>query len=57
MFGYSMVQMVRSNAHKLDWPLRENVLQLYKPFKWTLLLFTQFFRKKGEKQKENVSHH
>ncbi len=33
MFGYSMVQMVRSNAHKLDWPLRENVLQLYKPFK------------------------
>ncbi|MGG3575398.1 S8 family peptidase [Bacillus gobiensis] len=35
MFGYSMVQMVRANATKLDRPLRENVLQLYRPLKWT----------------------
>ncbi|HWO74284.1 MAG TPA: S8 family peptidase [Bacillus sp. (in: firmicutes)] len=35
MFGYSMVQMVRSNAHKLDRPLREKVLNMYKPFKFT----------------------
>lgn len=46
MFGYSMVQMVRSNAHKLDWPLRENVLQLYKPFKWTPCFLHKFFEKR-----------
>lgn len=35
MFGYSMVQTVRSHSHKLDKSLREKVLNLYKPFKWT----------------------
>lgn len=35
MFGYSMVQMVRTHAHKLDRHLREEVLNLYKPFTWT----------------------
>lgn len=35
MFGYSMVQMVRTHSHKLDKSLREEVLNLYKPFKWT----------------------
>ncbi|MDT8859758.1 S8 family peptidase [Alkalihalobacillus sp. MEB130] len=35
MFGFQMVQMVRSYAHKMDKPLREKVLHLYKPFKWT----------------------
>ncbi|MCY8233773.1 S8 family peptidase [Priestia endophytica] len=35
MFGYSMVTMVRKNAHKLDRPLREILLNFYKPFKWT----------------------
>ncbi len=29
-----MIQMVRTNAHKLDRPLREKVINLYKPFKW-----------------------
>ncbi|AVM08596.1 S8 family peptidase [Bacillus velezensis] len=52
MFGYSMVQMVRSNAHKLDWPLRENVLQLYKPFKWTPCFLHKFFEKKVKNRKK-----
>lgn len=30
-----MVQMVRAHADKLDHPLREKILNLYKPFKWT----------------------
>lgn len=52
MFGYSMVQMVRSNAHKLDWPLRENVLQLYKPFKWTPCFLHSFFEEKVKNRKK-----
>lgn len=35
MFGYSMVQMVRAHAGKLEKPLREQLLNLYRPFKWT----------------------
>ncbi|GHH99614.1 S8 family peptidase [Neobacillus kokaensis] len=35
MFGYSMIQMVRAHADKLEKPLREEILNLYKPFKWT----------------------
>lgn len=35
MFGFSMVQMVRAHAEKLDKPLRESILNVYKPFKWT----------------------
>ncbi|WP_066054260.1 S8 family peptidase [Robertmurraya korlensis] len=35
MFGYSMVQMVRTHADKIERPLREQILNLYKPFKWT----------------------
>ncbi|MSN98226.1 serine protease [Bacillus paralicheniformis] len=45
MFGSYMVQMVRSNAHKLDRPLRESVLKLYKPFKWTPCFLHGFFEK------------
>jgi serine protease AprX len=30
-----MVQMVRAHADKLEKPLREQILNLYKPFKWT----------------------
>lgn len=30
-----MVQMVRAHADKLERPLREQILNLYKPFKWT----------------------
>lgn len=35
MFGYSMVQLARTYANKLDRPLRQEILNLYKPFKWT----------------------
>lgn len=35
LFGYSMVQMVRAHADKLEKPLREKLLNLYRPFKWT----------------------
>lgn len=52
MFGYSMVQMVRANAHKLDWPLRESVLRLYKPFKWTPCFLHQFFETKLNNRKK-----
>ncbi len=38
-----MVQMVRSHSHKLDKPLREKVLNLYKPFKWTPCFLHKFF--------------
>lgn len=30
-----MIQMVRSNADKLDLTLRHNLINLYKPFQWT----------------------
>ncbi|MBT2755053.1 S8 family peptidase [Mesobacillus foraminis] len=39
MFGYSMVQMVRANAGKLDKPLRGRILNLYKPFNSTPCFF------------------
>ncbi|MUK88255.1 S8 family serine peptidase [Ornithinibacillus sp. L9] len=35
MFGFSMVQMVRNNADRLDRYLREECLHLYRPFKRT----------------------
>ncbi|MDR7001208.1 S8 family peptidase [Neobacillus niacini] len=52
MFGYSMVQMVRAHAHKLERPLREEILNLYKPFKWTPCFLHNMFEefiKKGKK--------
>ncbi|MFB4165424.1 S8 family peptidase [Alteribacillus sp. JSM 102045] len=33
MFGYKMIQTVRSNGAKLDRPLKDEILQLYEPFK------------------------
>lgn len=35
MFGYSMVKMVRTHAGKMERSLRESLLNIYKPFKWT----------------------
>ncbi|MFC0558324.1 S8 family peptidase [Halalkalibacter alkalisediminis] len=35
MFGFSMVRMARTHSHRLDKPLRERIVNLYKPFKWT----------------------
>src|SRR3954453_21137505 len=43
LFGYSMVQMVRAHADKLERPLREKILNLYKPFKWTPCFLHKFF--------------
>lgn len=52
MFGYSMVQMVRSYAHKLDHSLRESILNLYKPFKWTPCFLHNFFEGSIKKRKK-----
>lgn len=52
MFGSYMVQMVRANAHKLDRPLREKVLRLYKPFKWTPCFCTDCLKNAHETQKD-----
>ncbi|HYK71640.1 MAG TPA: S8 family peptidase [Pseudoneobacillus sp.] len=35
MFGFSMIQMIRQNAEKIDRPLRDQLLNVYKPFRWT----------------------
>jgi len=35
MFGYSMVKMVRYHGNRIDRPLRDIILNLYRPFKWT----------------------
>ncbi|MCF6410807.1 S8 family peptidase [Pseudalkalibacillus salsuginis] len=34
MFGYSMVQAIRTYANKIDQPLREQMLYMYRPFTW-----------------------
>ncbi|WP_108669124.1 S8 family peptidase [Peribacillus acanthi] len=35
MFGFSMIQMIRQHANKLDRPLRDQLMNVYKPFRWT----------------------
>ncbi|MCP8617314.1 S8 family peptidase [Salirhabdus salicampi] len=52
MFSYSMVQMVRSHGPKLDRPLRNELLHLYKPFKWTPCFLHQIFEKGLKKWKK-----
>jgi serine protease AprX len=51
VFEYSMIQMVRTHAHKLDKPLRDKVLNLYKPFKWTPCVFHKLSEKYIKKTK------
>ncbi|SDZ25367.1 serine protease AprX [Evansella caseinilytica] len=34
MFGYSMIQMIRTHADRVDRHLRQHFLSLYRPFKW-----------------------
>ncbi|WP_088102057.1 S8 family serine peptidase [Halalkalibacter urbisdiaboli] len=50
MFGFSMVQMVRAHSYKLDKSLRDQILHLYKPFRWTPCflhnLFEGFIKKR-----------
>ncbi|MBM7572346.1 S8 family peptidase [Aquibacillus albus] len=52
MFGFSMIQMVRSHSHKLDKSLREQVLNLYKPFKWTPCFMHNLFEGMIKKHKK-----
>lgn len=43
MFGFSMIQMVRTHAHKLERPLRDKILHMYKPFKRTPCFLHKWF--------------
>jgi serine protease AprX len=52
MFGYSMIKMVRANAHKLDRPLREKLLNMYKPFKWTPCIFHKWLEEMMKRTKK-----
>ncbi|MCQ6281900.1 S8 family peptidase [Bacillus sp. EB600] len=52
MFGYSMVQMVRAHAHKLDGSVREEILNLYKPFKRMPCFLHKFFENSIKKRKK-----
>ena len=51
MFGYSMVQMVRSNAHKLDW-YSEKTYYSYINLSNGHLAFCTSFSKKGKNRKK-----
>lgn len=42
MFSYSLVQMIRAHADKLETPLRQQILHLYKPFKFTPCFLHKF---------------
>ncbi|RXT08824.1 S8 family peptidase [Ammoniphilus sp. CFH 90114] len=35
MFGFSMVQLVRRHGDKIDYTLRKELVNLYRPFRWT----------------------
>lgn len=52
MFGYSMVKMVRENAHKLDQPLRTKILEMYKPFKWVPCFFHKWMEQLIKRSKK-----
>ncbi|MFS0865158.1 S8 family peptidase [Fredinandcohnia sp. 179-A 10B2 NHS] len=39
MFGFSMVQFARNYGSKMDSNLRKNLVNLYRPFKWTPCIF------------------
>lgn len=47
-----MVQMVRANADKLERTLREEILNLYKPFKWTPCFLHRYFEGSLKKRKK-----
>lgn len=52
MFSYSMVQLVRTHADKLEPLLRQNILHLYKPFNHTPCFLHKFFEKRIRKNKK-----
>jgi len=43
MFGYSIIQFVRQETHRLDEPLRTALINLYKPFRWIPFFLHPFF--------------
>ncbi|MDQ0206197.1 S8 family peptidase [Alkalicoccobacillus murimartini] len=52
MFHYSMVKLVRSHSEKLDKPLREAIISLYKPFRFTPCFIHQFLEKRMKKKRK-----
>lgn len=42
MFGFSMTKMIRAHSNKLDKNLRDSMLHLYRPFKWTPCFLHKF---------------
>ncbi|GEL76777.1 S8 family peptidase [Tenuibacillus multivorans] len=52
MFGYSMVQMVRNHGSKLDRKLRDQLLTLYRPFKFTPCFLHKSFESYLKKKKK-----
>ncbi|GAA0488595.1 serine protease AprX [Salinibacillus aidingensis] len=52
MFGYSMIQMVRQYANKMERPLREELIHLYKPFKYTPCFLHQAFENRLKRSKK-----
>lgn len=47
-----MIQTVRHNASKLDRPLRDELIYLYKPFKYTPCFLHRFFEKRLMRKKK-----
>ncbi|PWU67767.1 S8 family peptidase [Gracilibacillus dipsosauri] len=54
MFGYSMIQTVRNYASKLDRPLRNELVNLYKPLKFTPCFLHRVLENRL-KQKKKIS--
>ncbi|MFC4401978.1 S8 family peptidase [Gracilibacillus xinjiangensis] len=52
MFGYSMIQMVRSHAKQLERPLREELVNLYRPFRYTPCFLHSFHEKRVKRTKK-----
>lgn len=45
MFGFSMIQMVRRHGNKMDYSLRKQLVNLYRPFRWTPCFLHRLFEK------------
>ncbi|QGH35945.1 S8 family serine peptidase [Gracilibacillus salitolerans] len=52
MFGYSMIQTVRNHAKQLDRPLRNELVNLYRPFKYTPCFLHRLFEKRLKRKKK-----
>ncbi|UOQ86226.1 S8 family peptidase [Gracilibacillus salinarum] len=52
MFGYAMIQTVRNYSHQLDRSLRDELIHLYRPFKYTPCFLHGLFEKKLKRKKK-----